>query len=114
MRLIGLCFLLLTFAGCQLLDFHQYDYETHEQAKIRLKGLRANVHKVRGGLWVEKKFEFGEPPPRATIQVLRSGFAASICVSSDCNCAKDLLASPAGTLKVVTLRSANAVCSAGR
>lgn len=63
LRVLAVC-ILIGCTGCRLLDFHQYDYETHEQAKIRLKGLRANVHKVRGGLWVEKKFEFGDPPPR--------------------------------------------------
>ncbi len=48
-------------AGCTLISFKEYDYETHEDAHIGIKGVDADVHKVRGGLFLGRKIKFGQP-----------------------------------------------------
>lgn len=56
-----LIIMILLLSGCSVFDFDQYNYETHEGAHIDVKGLDADVHKVRGGFFVGKEFKFGQP-----------------------------------------------------
>ena len=68
MRRPLLFMLLLTLQGCGLLEFDRYDYETQRDAHFEIKGMDAEVQKVRGGLIFGKKIKLGTPPPPASSQ----------------------------------------------
>lgn len=56
-----LIIMILLLSGCSVFDFDQYDYDTHENAHIDVRGMDARVDKVKGGLLVGRKFKFGQP-----------------------------------------------------
>ncbi len=67
----------LALVACRLIDFDEYDYDKHKRAHIGVHGLEADVHKTRGGLWVEKKFKFGKIPPRKKLEKEKSEYGPS-------------------------------------
>lgn len=63
MRYLAVFICMASLTGCSFVSFDEYDYETHEDAHIRVKGVDADVHKVHGGLLVGKKIKLGKPKP---------------------------------------------------
>lgn len=57
----ALLMLALFLTSCTLISFDEYDYDTHENAHIGIKGLDADVKKVRGGLLFGKKIKISNP-----------------------------------------------------
>ena len=55
--------MLAALGGCgSIIDFREYDYDTHRRAHIGIRGVDLDVHQARRGLWIEKSFRIGRIP----------------------------------------------------